>query len=97
MGRLARYFNMFMERLESYQRTLLEEIEKRREIQNASYENEQRLKTLVQNSPVMLWAIDRQGILTFYEGALPVPLDKWSNITVGQELKELWSQWEEVG
>ena len=95
-GRLAHYFNTFMEKLESYQQTLLKEIDKRREIQNAVYESEQRLKMLIHSAPVLLWAIDGQGVLSFYEGTLPEQFDQCECMVVGQELKELWRQWDEI-
>ena len=95
-GRLSRYFNTFMERLESYQHTLLEEIDKRRQMQNTVYENEQRLKMLVHSAPVLLWAIDGKGILNFYEGKLPVQFDQCECMDIGRHLKDLWDQWYEL-
>ncbi|MBR9981317.1 MAG: PAS domain S-box protein, partial [Desulfatitalea sp.] len=95
-GKLAHYFNLFMERLESYQRGMLEEIDKRREAQNAVYASEQRIKNLVRNAPVVFWAIDREGRLTFYEGALPLPVNAAEDPDPGYPLALLWSQWEEM-
>ena len=70
-GQLAHYFNTFMARLESNRQSLVEEIEKRRQMQQVIHESEKRLKTLVKNAPVLLWAVDASGMLTFFEGNLP--------------------------
>ena len=70
-GQLAHYFNTFMARIESNRQSLVEEIEKRRQMQQVIHESEKRLKTLVKNAPVLLWAVDAAGMLTFFEGNLP--------------------------
>lgn len=96
LGTLAHYFNLFMERLEGYQRDLLEEIDKRREAQNAVYASEQRIKNLVRNAPLVLWAIDGEGRLTFYEGALPLAINQGEEPLLGYPLNVYWSEWQEV-
>ena len=92
-GQMAHYFNTFMARLESNRQSLMEEIKKRRQMQQIIHESENRLKTLVKNAPVLLWAVDAAGMLTFFEGNLPEQFTKEiqipDEVPVAQNLRKM--------
>ena len=91
-GRLATYFNIFMETFEHNHAHLTAEIDHRREIQEQAHQSEERIKSLVKNSPVLLWAIDHQGILTFSEGSLPVSFPH--EVSIGKPVAPLFEEWQ---
>jgi PAS domain S-box-containing protein len=65
---LTRSFNEMAERLNDTYDKLKIEIEDRKEAQGALQESEQLLRTVINNAPIILWAIDKNGIFTFTEG-----------------------------
>ncbi|MFC1788294.1 PAS domain S-box protein [Thermodesulfobacteriota bacterium] len=65
---LTRSFNKMAERLNDSYDKLKIEIEDRKQAQKALIESEHRLRTVINNAPVVLWAIDKNGVFTFTEG-----------------------------
>ena len=65
---LAKNFNKLAERLNNTYSELTLEIERREQFQKALQESENRLRTVIDNAPIILWAIDQNGKFTFSEG-----------------------------
>ncbi len=56
------------DRLEEANAVLTAQMEERRRAEAALRESENRLRYVIQNAPVVLWAFDSQGTITFQEG-----------------------------
>ena len=67
---LTRSFNKLAERLNDSYDKLKIEIGDREEAQKALQEREQLLRTVINHAPVVLWAIDKNGVFTFTEGRI---------------------------
>lgn len=66
VGKLARYFNTFMERLEQSRTKLHNEIEVRRKAEVAIRHSEARYRELVQNANSIILRVDIHGRITFF-------------------------------
>ncbi|MCJ7540982.1 MAG: PAS domain-containing protein, partial [Desulfobacterales bacterium] len=67
---LATSFNKLVKRLNKTYIELTLEIERREQVQKALQESETRLRTVINHAPVVLWAIDKNGVFTFTEGRI---------------------------
>ena len=67
---LATSFNKLAERLNNTHTRLIMEIEERKQAQKALQESKNRLRTVINHAPVVLWAIDKNGVFTFTEGRI---------------------------
>lgn len=61
--------------------------------ENALRESEERLRTVVSNIPIVLFAVDRQGIFTFSEGKGLAALGLAPNQVVGQSVFAIYRQY----
>jgi PAS domain S-box-containing protein len=66
IGKLASYFNTFMDRLDAYSQSLQEEILERRKAEAAIRQSEAKYRDLVQNANSIILRIDTQGNFTFF-------------------------------
>ncbi len=68
----------------------------RKRAESILQENEQRLRTLVTNAPVVLFAIDREGVFTLSEGKGLAALGLKSGEVVGQSVFELYKNYPNI-
>lgn len=59
-------------------------------------DSEERLRTVVANVPVILFAVDNQGIITLSEGKGLGALGRKPGETVGQSLVDVYHEWPEI-
>ena len=72
------------------------DVAERRRIQNALAESEQKLRTVVTNMPVVLFAIDRHGIFTHSEGKGLESLGLAPGEVVGKSVWDFYRKYPEV-
>jgi diguanylate cyclase (GGDEF)-like protein/PAS domain S-box-containing protein len=72
------------------------DVTERRRTQNALKDSEQKLRTLVANVPVGLFAIDRNGIFTHSEGKGLEPLGLEPGEVVGKSVWDLYREYPDV-
>lgn len=82
--------------LEEEQDHLRGEAIDRQKAEEALAVSEARLRTIVRNAPVVLLAIDRQGQITFCEGAGLAPLGRRPGQWVGWSVRELYADRPEI-
>lgn len=75
---------------------LEEQIEKRQQAETAVQESRERLNSVIEHSPVVLWAVDKSGIFTFSEGRGLESLGLKPGEVVGLSLFELYSDQPEI-
>jgi PAS domain S-box-containing protein len=66
IGRLANYFNQFMERLEAYSNSLKSEIRERERAEEAIRESEAKYRELVENANSIILRLSTVGEITFF-------------------------------
>ena len=66
IGRLANYFNQFMERLEAYSSSLESEIREREKAEEAIRESEAKYRELVENANSIILRLSTEGDITFF-------------------------------
>ena len=66
IGKLASYFNTFMQRLERYSDSLQAEIDVRKKAEEAIRKSEARYRELVQNANSIILRVDTNGKITFF-------------------------------
>jgi PAS domain S-box-containing protein len=76
--------------LRDVNKKLVEEIEVRKNAENAFRESEIRLRTLINYAPVVLWAIDRNGVFTFSEGKGLEAINLGPGEVIGKSLFEMY-------
>lgn len=74
----------------------LEELDQRLEVQRQLRESEARLRAIVDGAPIVLFAIDRDGVISFSAGVGPDPLGKKPGGAVGWPAAELFNDHPEV-
>jgi PAS domain S-box-containing protein len=67
-----------------------DELEQRLEVQRQLREIEARLRTIVDSAPIVLFAIDRDGVISFSAGVGPDPLGRKPGEAVGWPAAELF-------
>ena len=67
------------------------ELEQRLEVQSHLRQSEARLRTIVDSAPIVLFAIDRAGAITFSAGVGPDPLGKKPGEAVGWPAADLFA------
>ena len=80
---------------ESYDKLKIE-IDDRKQAQKALQESEQRLRTVINNAPVVLWAIDTNGVFTFAEGRILNKFGLNPGEVVGHSIFELYADNKEI-
>ena len=73
-----------------------EELDQRLEVQRQLRESEARLRAIVDSAPIVLFAIDRDGVISFSAGVGPDPLGKKPGEAVGWPAAELFVEHPEV-
>jgi PAS domain S-box-containing protein len=69
VGRLAAYFNSFMDRLETYSRSLESEIAERREAEEALRVSEEKYRSVMEAAPDPIIVYDMEGRVTYFNPA----------------------------
>ncbi|NER36035.1 MAG: PAS domain S-box protein [Oscillatoria sp. SIO1A7] len=77
--------------LEAYNQMLLDEIDRREELASSLEESEKRLRTLVTNAPIILYATDSKGKIIFCEGKGIQLLGLQPGEGVGREIVDFYS------
>jgi len=72
------------------------EVKTRKEVALALKESEQRMRAVINCAPLVIWAIDREGVVTFSEGKGLEKIDLQPGQLVGQSLFELFADNEEI-
>jgi len=67
-----------------------DELEQRLQVQGQLRESEARLRTIIDSAPIVLFAIDRNGAITFSAGVGPDPLGKKPGEAVGWSAADLF-------
>ncbi|HEX9096370.1 MAG TPA: PAS domain-containing protein [Candidatus Dormibacteraeota bacterium] len=76
--------------LERKQAMFRDELEQRLEVQRQLRESEARVRAIIDSAPIVLFAIDRNGAITFSAGVGPDPLGKKPGEAVGWSAAELF-------
>jgi PAS domain-containing protein len=97
VGRLARYFNSFMERLQEYSRTLEAEIKERKEAEVALRYSENRYRSVIEAMPDAMVVYDMEGQVTYLNPAFTEVFGWTSDECMGRKLdhfvpKENWEE-----
>jgi len=71
--------------------TLLQEAAERQGAEDARRDREEQLRAIVRNAPVMIYAVDRQGVITLSEGIGLTSLGKKPGESVGFSVWELYA------
>jgi PAS domain S-box-containing protein len=69
VGRLAAYFNSFMERLEAYSRSLENEVAERRQAEEALRVSEEKYRSVMEAAPDPIIVYDMEGRVTYFNPA----------------------------
>ena len=72
------------------------ELEQRLEVQGHLRESEARVRAIVDSAPIMLFAIDRDGAITFSAGVGPDPLGKKPGEAIGWSATDLFNDHPDV-
>jgi PAS domain S-box-containing protein len=67
-----------------------DELEQRLQVQRQLRESEARLRAIIDSAPIVLFAIDREGVITFSAGVGPDPLGKKPGEAVGWSAADLF-------
>jgi PAS domain S-box-containing protein len=67
-----------------------DELEQRLQVQRQLRESEARLRAIIDSAPIMLFAIDREGVITFSAGVGPDPLGKKPGEALGWSAADLF-------
>jgi PAS domain S-box-containing protein len=73
-----------------------DELEQRLQVQGRLRESEARLRAIIDSAPIMLFAIDRDGVITFSAGVGPDPLGKKPGEALGWSASDLFVDHPEV-
>lgn len=97
VGRLARYFNSFMERLQEYSRNLEAEIKERKEAEVALRYSENRYRSVIEAMPDAMVVYDMEGQVTYLNPAFTEVFGWTSDECMGRKLdhfvpKENWEE-----
>lgn len=82
--------------LRDVNKKLVEEIEVRRNAETAFRESETRLRALINHAPVVLWAIDSDGVFTFSEGKGLEAINLGPGEVIGRSLFEMFGDNEQI-
>ena len=85
VGRLARYFNTFMEKLQQYSNSLHAEILKYKQTEEALKESEERYRSLADNTPDIIYEADAELKVTYLNQA-GYQLTGYSREDMGKDL-----------
>lgn len=67
-----------------------DELEQRLQVQRQLRESEARLRAIIDSAPIMMFAIDREGVITFSAGVGPDPLGKKPGEALGWSAADLF-------
>ena len=67
-----------------------DELEQRLQVQRQLLESEARLRAIIDSAPIVLFAIDREGVITFSAGVGPDPLGKKPGEALGWSAADLF-------
>jgi PAS domain S-box-containing protein len=69
-----------------------DELEQRLQVQRQLRESEARLRAIIDSAPIVLFAIDREGVITFSAGVGPDPLGKKPGEAMGWSAADLFAE-----
>jgi PAS domain S-box-containing protein len=72
------------------------ELEQRLEVQGQLRESEARVRAMIDSAPIVLFAIDREGAITFSAGVGPDPLGKKPGEAIGWPAADLFNDHQDV-
>ena len=82
--------------LRDVNKKLVEEVEVRKNAENAFRESETHLRALINYAPVVLWAIDSGGVFTFSEGKGLEAINLGPGEVIGKSLFEMYGDNEQI-
>ncbi len=75
---------------------LRDEVETRKSVARALEESQQRMRAIINMAPLVIWAIDKEGVFTFSEGKILEKIELKPGEVVGQSLFELFKENKEI-
>jgi PAS domain-containing protein len=78
--------------LDRKQAMFRDELEQRLQVQRQLRESDARVRAIVDSAPIVLFAIDRDGVITFSAGVGPDPLGKQPGEALGWSASDLFAE-----
>ncbi len=88
---LAISFNKLAKKLNNTYIELTLEIERRKQVQKALQESENRLRTVIDHAPIIIWAIDQNGKIIFSKGRVLDKLGLRPGEAVGRSIFDMYA------
>ncbi|MBW2604856.1 MAG: PAS domain S-box protein [Deltaproteobacteria bacterium] len=93
---LATSFNELAKKLNKKYIELTFEIERRNQVQKSLQESESRLRSVIDNAPIIIWAFDQKGKFTFSKGRFLDKLGFHPKVVVGRSVFDIYANNEQI-